>query len=227
MKPNHIAVCCPARDMVHTSFAFDLAIACSMHVAQTEDIVAPFTSAGTLICSQRTALAQEALQMGATHILWLDSDMRFPQDVIARMLAHDEPIVSCNYSQRRFPPGPVAMAHRGENEIRRIYTTDESHGLQEVDYVGMGAMMVQRRVFEAMEMPWFAIPWATNGIGYIGEDVFFCRKAREHGFPTLIDHDLSKEVAHIGAFEYRLEHTIAVRDAKDQNDSTEFVSAAA
>jgi hypothetical protein len=33
-------------------------------------------------------------------------------------------------------------------------------------------------------------------------------KAREAGFDVLIDHDLSKEIKHIGCFEFRHEHAI-------------------
>jgi hypothetical protein len=42
--------------------------------------------------------------------------------------------------------------------------------------------------------------------GLEGEDVYFCRKAAEHGFPTFVDDMVSQQVRHIGAFEYSCEH---------------------
>ena len=79
----------------------------------------------------------------------------------------------------------------------------------------MGVMMVKREVFEKVEQPWFAIPYSTTGGHYIGEDVFFCRKAREAGYEILVDHALSQEVKHIGTFEYSLQGAWAVKDEQN------------
>jgi len=38
--------------------------------------------------------------------------------------------------------------------------------------------------------------------------MYFCLKAKELEVPSFIDHDLSKEVRHIGSFEFRHEHII-------------------
>ena len=43
----------------------------------------------------------------------------------------------------------------------------------------------------------------AGAVGIVeGEDVYFCTMARVHGFEVWVDHDLSKEVTHIGQFEY-------------------------
>lgn len=209
-----VAVLVPARDTVMTSFAYDLARAMSFHTATTDDRVLLFTSHGTLIASQRMELARQALEEKADYLLWLDSDMRFPRETIGHLMLRDKPIVAANYATRRMPVKPVAMMDN-DGEIGRVYTAPDSEGLQPVDYIGMGVMMVKREVFEKVEAPWFAIPYSTIGQHYIGEDVFFCRKAREAGYEVLVDHDLSHQVKHIGTFEYSHEGAWAMKEQVD------------
>ena len=209
-----VAILVPARDTVMTSFAYDLARAMSFHTATTDDRVMLYTSHGTLIASQRMELARQALEEKADYLLWLDSDMRFPRETIGHLILRDKPIVAANYATRRMPVKPVAMMDNN-GEIGRVYTAPDSEGLQPVDYIGMGVMMVKREVFEKVEAPWFAIPYSTIGNHYIGEDVFFCRKAREAGYEVLVDHDLSHQVKHIGTFEYSHEGAWAMKEQVD------------
>jgi hypothetical protein len=186
----------------------------SFHTATTDDRVMLYTSHGTLIASQRMELARQALEEKADYLLWLDSDMRFPKETIGHLILRDKPIVAANYATRRMPVKPVAMMD-DNGKIGRVYTAPDSEGLQPVDYVGMGVMMTKREVFEKVEAPWFAIPYSTVGNHYIGEDVFFCKKAREAGFEVLVDHDLSHQVKHIGTFEYSHEGAWAMKEQVD------------
>ena len=209
-----VAILVPARDTVMTSFAYDMARAMSYHTATTDDRVLLYTSHGTLIASQRMELAQQALAEKADYLLWLDSDMRFPKETIGHLILRDKPIVAANYSTRRMPVKPVAMRDAA-GKIDRVFTAPGSEGLEAVDYVGMGVMMVKREVFEKLDAPWFAIPYSTVGNHYIGEDVYFCRKAKEAGFEVLVDHDLSQHVKHIGTFEYSHEGAWAMKEQTD------------
>ncbi len=54
-------------------------------------------------------------------------------------------------------------------------------GLQRVDAVGSGCMVIARRVLEAVRAP-FMRQWDENGIVTLGCDLSFCRKARAAGF---------------------------------------------
>jgi len=218
---NIIAVVIPTRDFVNSGFAYDLARLVGYHVGTTQDKIVIYTSSGTLLSSQRQDLARDAVKAGCTHTLWLDSDMRFPKDVLSRLLARDKGIVCANYAKRRFPTEPIAVRKNQPGEdatvINRVYTEEDSTGLVEVDYCGMGVMLVKAEVYKAMEYPWFAIPWVPAAEDYIGEDVWFCRRAAENGYKTFVDQDVSKEVMHIGSFEYKHEHTLACRDVENGN----------
>ncbi len=55
--------------------------------------------------------------------------------------------------------------------------------LIECDGVGGGCLLIHRRVFDAIEKPYFK----CNPDTFIGEDFYFCRKAREAGFKIYLD----------------------------------------
>ena len=205
-----IAICMPTRDTVSAECMMSAMKLygrfCTRYVATGQAEIMFLTDLGTLLPDMRNALVTEAINQEATHILWLDSDMTFPADTLERLLAHGECIVGASYSQRKEPCKPVA-AKGGV----WVYTEENSTGLQEVDFVGMGVMLVETRVYEFIDKPWHMTAWSEKAGSTIGEDVYFCRKARAVGAPTFIDHDLTKEVTHLGWKHYRPEDAVAWR----------------
>jgi GT2 family glycosyltransferase len=156
---------------------------------------------GSVIADLRNALVKEALKSDSTtHILFVDDDQIFPADTLERLIERDLDIVGANIVRKE--PNPRTNSREiGSNGV--CWTLPNDTGVKEVDYVGTGLILIKRRVFEAMEYPWYFYDVAKGS----GEDVAFCHKAREHGFKTYIDHDLSKEVKHCGSFHWGLEHT--------------------
>jgi hypothetical protein len=217
---NYIAVCTPARDMVHANYTFCLVNMVAYHTINTPDAVALKINQGTLIQNQRADLCLEAMREGCTHVLFIDSDMTFPQDMVERLMAHDKDIVATNCARRRMPTGPTAQKTLPDGSRELIYTMPESTGLEEVESIGMGVMLIKRNVFESLTEPWFETPWRTDKRGYIGEDVFFCRKAAAAGFKIYIDHDVSKEIGHIGTFEFKHDHTWVMRDLEKAKEAS-------
>ena len=217
---NYIAVCTPARDMVHANYTFCLVNMVAFHTINTMDAVALKINQGTLIQNQRADLCLEAMGEGCSHVLFIDSDMTFPQDMVQRLLAHDKDIVATNCARRRMPTGPTAQKTLPDGSRQLIYTMPDSTGLEEVESIGMGVMLIKRKVFESLSEPWFETPWRTDKRGYIGEDVFFCRKAAAAGFKIYIDHDVSKEIGHIGTFEFKHDHTWVMRDLEKAKEAS-------
>jgi hypothetical protein len=209
---NYIAVCTPARDMVHTMYSYDLVNMITYHTLNTNDAVSLKISQGTLIANQRAELCLDAMREDCSHVLFIDSDMRFPQDMIGRLLKHDLDIVATNCARRRMPTGPTAQLYKENGERELVWTMPESTGLQEVGSVGMGVMLIKKNVFAALAEPWFETPWRMDKRGYIGEDVYFCQKAAAAGFKIWIDHDVSKEIGHIGTFEFKHDHTWVMKE---------------
>lgn len=149
---------------------------------------------GIYIATLRQAAVMAARAIDATHVLFVDSDMRFPADAPERLLGHGQDIVAANYVQRTMPEWWCSRV--GGQPLSSYHRT----GLQPVDSTGCGLMLVKLSVFDDCPLPWFDTPF--EGVSHIGEDLYFCRKVRGRGYQILIDHDLSQQVRHQGVVEH-------------------------
>lgn len=164
----------------------------------------------------RHRLVSRAFQREATHLLFWDADTKAPADCIPRLLNHNAPVVAVNYPTKEVESRPTAY-HEGEGYIGPVWTQEQHTGLTEVTHCGFGLMLVDMRVFEQIDFPMFQLtPLPPEYIKTESEDVFFCRKVRDKGFPIVIDHDLSKQIAHIGDWEYTMQHANLAQAAKQE-----------
>jgi hypothetical protein len=216
---GRVAICIPSQDLVHALFMHDVVnLVAHTMMARPDLSLSLLNMRGTLIADQRHNLVVNALGRGATHILWLDADMRFPKDALVRLLAHGEPIVAASYISRRAPLRPVSeISGRGD-----VVPGPQAFGLLEVSRTGMGVMLTATTCFNPAQVPWFAIGFSPKTGVYTGEDVFFCRQMKAAGIPVLIDLGLSNEIGHLGEFEYThdvLRAEIAARDDLEQTEA--------
>ena len=216
-----VMIAVPAQDSCKTLFAYDLAVMVNMTVMARRDVeVSIVMHLGTLVQAQRETLAERAVADGTTHVLWLDSDMRFPPHTLLRLLSHQVPIIAANYVTRRPPILPTAM--RGGTWVYADGTNAAS--VEAVDHVGMGVMLTWTSCFAKTPRPWFYCLYDEETHITTGEDVFFCRHMAAHRIPVLVDHDLSREILHIGDLEHRHEHAEPYR-AKITTVTTPIVAA--
>jgi hypothetical protein len=187
----------PTRDTVPASFAVDLAELYAHTVRWDAGAVWLRFVQATYVHVGREAALEAALGLGATHLLWLDTDMTFPADTAVRLAGINRPIVACNCLMK--DPRGLFTAER-DNE--RIATTPESTGLEAVDSIGLAVLLMRTTVVASLPRPWFRHGVTDAGVD-IGEDRMFCRALRAAGHEILIDHDLSKEIGHIGSYTYR------------------------
>ena len=163
----------------------------------------------------RQLVVQEAVKAACTHILWIDSDMMSPPDSAQRLLARGKAVVGCNYPRRSFPCIPTTYAlGEFEGDSDGIVYSHDRAGLERVKHVGTGLLLTDIEVFNAVEPPWFVFEQTGEwGMKTRGEDVYFCEKyARETGLPVWVDHDLSREVSHVGDFVFTHDFAAAMRD---------------
>jgi hypothetical protein len=196
-----VAICIPSDDMVHAAFSLSL-VHLIMHTLLAEKAnLAGLTIqhiGSSLLPESRYSLVKKSLELGATHLLFLDSDMTFPQDTIIRMLEADKDVVGINAMARRPPYNLTAWYGPG----RPVQTTQESEGLEKVWRTGFGVVMIKARVFEKLNAPYFDLEYVPEKDRFRGEDYFFFDAAREAGFELYIDQDLSKQVNHFGSFAF-------------------------
>lgn len=146
--------------------------------------------AGSLIYTSRNSLAMMAIQMDADFVFWLDSDMVFKSDTLARMMdtlkKNDLDILTGLYFRRVPPYSPVLfdkLEQNGEitefSEFSKI--PDE---LFEVGGCGFGCVLMKTDVFFDVQSK-FGNMFAPRGNN--GEDVAFCIRARECGYKIYCD----------------------------------------
>lgn len=188
-----IAFCIPSRETVHVTFTQSLTALikrCALEGIETS----VFFEIGSILPEQRNLLAQAALKDQADYLLWLDTDMIVPSNLIKKLLSHKVDIVAANYSTKYKPRRSVAFLDDTDLDKRLEKTT----GLHTVDAVGFGAILISKKVFEDLKMPYFNFEYNYNKNTFTGEDIYFCKRARAAGYKIYIDADISNSVAHCG-----------------------------
>jgi len=200
--------------MTNMRFAWDLANlmgATTSSLVNNPDIdcdILVTMQEGTYIHANRNQLVENALEQGVTHLFWLDDDMRFPNTSLVHLLGHNKEIVGANYIRKGPECRPTAIKQIRTDTLPGIdcNTWDSSTGLEAVEGIGFGCVLMQAKIFTDMDYPWFESRWDRTNERWVGEDVDFCMKAKAAGYTTYVDHDLSKHVHHVGMFEYKNMH---------------------
>lgn len=198
-------VCLPTTGLCRAEFNISLANFC-LYFMQTAFFPGEQQSIllrqwnSSCISQGRESLVMDSLTSGCTHVLFVDEDMGFQQDVVHGMIRRKLPIVACNYKMR-FEGMPFAAL--SQDLQRRIETTADSPDLEPCGNVGFGLCLIERKVFEAVPQPWFSLIWHPEAKLYTTEDLGFFQQCAEAGFTPMVDHVASRKVEHIGAFRYR------------------------
>ena len=144
----------------------------------------------------REKIADGALKSNATHLLFVDTDMVFQPSVLEKLLKDDKDIIGVKtYLRQSERVSTVASVdENGENPLPESETE-----LFECYGVGTGFMLIKADVLRKMEKPRFMFDFNKDG-EVIGEDIWFCRKARQMGYKVWCDPTV--EVLHLGDFAY-------------------------
>lgn len=148
---------------------------------------------GNGIASNRNELLKACFesQANCAWVWFIDDDHDFHPGTLIRLLgvatAGGWDILQPIVSTRKPPYRPYAYRlNEATGEYVTLRWTDLLPGIvNTVDAVGTGGMLIQRRVFEAIGDPWFKE--GKTHPGAIGEDLWFCTEARQHGFRVGVD----------------------------------------
>jgi len=140
----------------------------------------------------RNNLVQQALLLGCTHIIMMDTDQIYATtNMIEKMLAHDKPVVGARV-HRRYPPfdplllvgDPGKLRQLPDDEIKQDgeFKTEVS-----VDYTGTGCILYDMKIFNDMiPKKWFR--FSVGDLGQpIGEDINFCDELKRANIPIIVD----------------------------------------
>jgi GT2 family glycosyltransferase len=157
----------------------------------------------------RNILAKHALDAGATHLFWLDSDLVFekpedPNEALRLLYLCDAPIVAGLYRAKQkvgFNYAAWVKVEGGYAPIR-----EWSGNYIRVDVTGLGCCLVKREVFEKVPKPWFK--WVEEEAP--SEDFAFFEKCREAGYEVRIFTEV--RLSHIGALKVLSDGSVSTLD---------------
>ena len=199
-----VAICIPARGQMEVTTAFDLTMMAAYMARKKNIDLNVYTSQGTLIFDQRNSLVHTAVVEKCDYILFIDADMRFPKTTLERLLAHKKDIIGVNATTRMMPPKPTArniqINEDGSVDWLEIFSNKEK-GIGKVDAIGCGVMLIKTSCLKNIPQPYFYFEQLLKG-KLLGEDIYFCIKAKDAGIDTWVDHDLSMEIGHVGSYTY-------------------------
>ncbi len=138
----------------------------------------------------RMEIAEEAVRSGFSHLIFIDADMVFPVDSINILASRDKDIIGVDYNKRGAIPLASTVVPLTE---RKKYAPFKCKSL------GTGLLLIKISVFNKIPQPWFFYEH-VEGSKFVGEDIWFCNKAREVGIEVWCDPTFT--VKHIGDYEY-------------------------
>lgn len=167
--------------------------------------------ANSLVYAARNSLTVKALENGYDYILWIDSDMTFPPEMLLRLLEDAESMnldyVSGLYFSRRYPTRPLILKDiqwERDEETGIIKHGAEMYWDYPEDSVfpiaGSGLGCVLMRTELAMKVAEaFMIP-AFDPLPSFGEDYSFCWRLKQLGVKMWCDSRV--KLGHVGTMIY-------------------------
>lgn len=170
---------------------------------------------GALIDAVRNEIVYRFMNETDCDILvCIDSDIEFDWESMERLLvfACHYPIVAGAYPNRTDPPKFIVNALEDEPKYNE-------HGLVAIKGLGFGFVAIQRKVFEEMAKttPVYIDQVANRTVHqffktgelnekgeYVGEDVYFFKKAVEAGFTPYLDPGISLKHHGSKVYDYRI-----------------------
>ena len=171
----------------------------------------------------RNTLVEQALNINADYLLFLDSDivMESPSDPnVALSQLYQIMNKSTNKDDKDYKSGRmISGLYRAKQKTGFSFAawikyqdkgftplTKWQGNLLNVDVVGMGFCLIDMKVFKEVPGPWFV--WnLPNGIS---EDFYFCILAKKYGYDTKVFSDV--KLSHLGTLKVKTDGTITVPD---------------
>ena len=150
----------------------------------------------------------------ATHIMFIDADIGFPEDALFKLIAHDVDVVAGLYPKKSLPISYVVNA---------VKDAEKRGNLQEVRHAGTGFLLIKRGVIERLIEKFPDKKYRDNiGFGkayepfmygffetyidsmgyYQSEDYYFCDLVRRE-LGVKIWADTSIKLAHTGYYVFK------------------------
>ena len=181
-----LLIAIPSLDFVHVDFMRCLVNLTNRLKDEGIDFDVDIRS-GTLVYVARNRLATKAAQEGYTHVLWLDADMIFTDDVLDDLMWCEKDFVCGVFHARRPPHMSCIFTSLDPPERVQEYPTEPF----EIAGCGFACVLMKTDVLHYVNFLTCFTP-----IPELGEDLAFCKRIGEAGVKMYCEP--SCRVGHIG-----------------------------
>ena len=170
-----LMIAVPTTDYVHADFVKSLA-KLQAELGRKKINYDVEIISGTLVYIARNKLANKAVNDGYTHVLWLDSDMVFGEQVVDDLMFCGKEMVCGAFVSRRPPYGPCVYTSIKKNEIEKV----KEFGTKpfRVDGCGFACVLTSVELLQAVALRFGTTFQPTD---YYGEDLAFCWRVGQIG----------------------------------------------
>jgi len=173
----------------------------------------------SLISRARNILSAMFMQSDATHMMFIDADIEFPEDAILRMLGMDKTFIAGAYPKKTLPID-YAINLKYTNKERTQVRME--NGAVEVLDASTGFMLIHRSVFDKMRQEYPELHYKNDSSidpvydpfcysffdtmhdprdnRYLSEDYTFCRRWQKIGGEIWLDP--STKLSHVGSYTF-------------------------
>ena len=170
-----LLIAVPTTDYVHADFVKSLArLQCELGRRRVDYNVE--IQSGTLVYFARNRLANKAINENYTHVLWLDSDMVFDEQIVDDLMEVGKEMVCGAFVSRRPPYGPCIYTSIEKNNVKQV----KDFGLRPFRVAGCGfaAVLTTTELMQAVNQKYGTCFQPTD---YYGEDLAFCWRVNQLG----------------------------------------------
>ena len=153
-------------------------------------------SEGYTIAENRSYIAVQALNNKSEYLLMIDDDMTFPASTLDTLLENKKDICGVAYHPRS-ETGTITK-YLDETHAVNIEESDDPKYKKtfECHATGTGIILIKCDIFYKIERPWFKFKYHATGQCKLGEDWYFCEKAKKYNIKTFADPTL--KIGHLG-----------------------------
>lgn len=153
-------------------------------------------SEGYTIAENRNYIAVQAVNNKSEWLLMIDDDMTFPPDTLDKLISNDKDICGVAYHPRS-ETGTITK-YLDETHAVNIEQSDDPKykDVFECHATGTGIILIRTSIFLTILRPWFQFEYFPTGQCKLGEDWYFCEKAKKFNIRTFADPTI--KVGHLG-----------------------------
>lgn len=193
MESPKISLCIPSYSGIHAKTVDSL-----MYCILNTDAIFHFNFLeGTLIHKLRNTALDNARELKADYLMFIDSDLTFPEHSIQVLINDNFDIVGGMYHMKELPLiNTIKMLDENGNKLSgKVKIPSEPFKCYAIP---TGFMLIKLDAIKSLKNP-FQFDVNDDG-SYVGEDIYFCRKAKEIGLDIWCDPRI--EIGHIGNYIY-------------------------